>query len=228
MGWRFRRSIRLFPGVRLNFSRRGVSTTIGVRGASVNVGKTGTYVNLGLPGTGISYRQKLTPPTTHAPTVPPPPSVSAQPTPALAISTPASVPVPSQVPSHNAAARIWVGIGIAALILGALSIGGKGVNNAPPVTASSLTTVAPAVTGTSAAPVSDGSPQTNPPARPVVYVQATAVNIRSVPGMSASIVGTAKKGQIFHVFATNGDWVQVGGDITPQGWVHSALLGPMP
>ncbi|MGA7454711.1 MAG: DUF4236 domain-containing protein [Rhodoplanes sp.] len=61
MGWRFRRGVRLFPGVRLNFSAGGLSTTIGVRGASINVGKSGSYLNLGLPGTGISYREKLLP-----------------------------------------------------------------------------------------------------------------------------------------------------------------------
>lgn len=61
MGWGFRRSVSLFPGVRLNFSRGGISTTIGVRGASINIGKSGSYVNLGLAGTGLSYREKLTP-----------------------------------------------------------------------------------------------------------------------------------------------------------------------
>lgn len=59
MGLRFRRSVRLFPGVRLNFSTRGVSATIGPRGASVNIGPRGTYANIGLSGTGLSYRERL-------------------------------------------------------------------------------------------------------------------------------------------------------------------------
>ena len=59
MGFRFHRSIKLLPGVRINLSRRGVSTTIGMRGASVNVGPRGTYLNTGLPGTGISSRTRL-------------------------------------------------------------------------------------------------------------------------------------------------------------------------
>lgn len=61
MGFRFQRRLKLFPGVRLNFSRGGISTTIGVRGASVTLGGRGTYVNLGIPGTGLSYRQRITP-----------------------------------------------------------------------------------------------------------------------------------------------------------------------
>jgi hypothetical protein len=56
---RFRRRAKLFPGVYLNFSKSGISTTIGVRGASVNFTKDGTYLNTGIPGTGIYDRQKI-------------------------------------------------------------------------------------------------------------------------------------------------------------------------
>lgn len=59
MGWRFRRSIRLMPGVRLNFSKSGVSTSIGPRGATVNLGSRGTRATVGLPGTGVSYSALL-------------------------------------------------------------------------------------------------------------------------------------------------------------------------
>jgi hypothetical protein len=55
MGFRFRRSIKLLPEIRLNFGKRGVSTSIGVRGAHVTVGKTGIRTTVGLPGSGISY-----------------------------------------------------------------------------------------------------------------------------------------------------------------------------
>lgn len=59
MGFRFRKSVRLCKGVRLNFSGSGVSATIGGRGASVSVGKRGVYQNFSIPGTGISYRTKV-------------------------------------------------------------------------------------------------------------------------------------------------------------------------
>jgi hypothetical protein len=55
MGFRFRRSITILPGVRLNFGKRGISTSIGIRGAHVTVGKTGTRTTVGLPGSGLSY-----------------------------------------------------------------------------------------------------------------------------------------------------------------------------
>ena len=56
MGFRFRRSIRLAPGLRLHLSKRGSSLSVGTPGATVNFGQGGTRTTLGLPGTGISYR----------------------------------------------------------------------------------------------------------------------------------------------------------------------------
>jgi hypothetical protein len=55
MGLRFRRSTRIFPGVRINLGKRGVSTSIGVRGAHVTFGKIGIRTTVGIPGTGVSY-----------------------------------------------------------------------------------------------------------------------------------------------------------------------------
>lgn len=42
MGFRFRRSIKIFPGVRINLSKKGVSSiSIGRRGAAVNIRANG-------------------------------------------------------------------------------------------------------------------------------------------------------------------------------------------
>jgi hypothetical protein len=41
MGLKFRRRQKLFPGVYLNFSSKGISTTIGIKGFTVNLGKEG-------------------------------------------------------------------------------------------------------------------------------------------------------------------------------------------
>lgn len=59
MGLRFRKSIKLAPGVRMNFSGSGVSWTFGPRGASIGIGKRGTYLNSGIPGTGFYSRQRI-------------------------------------------------------------------------------------------------------------------------------------------------------------------------
>lgn len=59
MAFRFRNSIRLAPGIRLNLGKRGVSLSAGVKGASVTLGKNGLWGNVGAPGTGLSYRTRL-------------------------------------------------------------------------------------------------------------------------------------------------------------------------
>lgn len=59
MAWSYRKRVKIIPGVYLNLSKSGISTSIGVRGASVTLGKSGTYLNTGIPGTGIYKRQKI-------------------------------------------------------------------------------------------------------------------------------------------------------------------------
>lgn len=56
MGLNFRKSFKLAPGVRLNVSKKGISSvSIGGKGARVNVSKKGTRTTLSAPGTGLSY-----------------------------------------------------------------------------------------------------------------------------------------------------------------------------
>lgn len=63
MSLRFRKSIKLAPGIRWNISGSGSSWTIGPRGSSVSIGKRGTFLNTGIPGTGLSWRTRLSDPT---------------------------------------------------------------------------------------------------------------------------------------------------------------------
>ena len=59
MGLYWRRSTKILPGVRINWSKNGPSISMGPKGAKVNIGKRGTYVSGGIPGTGLYYRQKV-------------------------------------------------------------------------------------------------------------------------------------------------------------------------
>jgi hypothetical protein len=59
MGLRFHRVFSILPGLRINLSKSGVSTSVGPRGADVNIGRHGVTTNAGIPGTGISYRSKV-------------------------------------------------------------------------------------------------------------------------------------------------------------------------
>jgi hypothetical protein len=58
-GLRWRKSVSVLPGVKVNLSKGGVSASVGGKGATVNVGTRTQTVNLGIPGTGLSYRMPL-------------------------------------------------------------------------------------------------------------------------------------------------------------------------
>ncbi len=67
---RFRRRVRILPGLSLNFSKSGVSVSAGIPGLSITSGKRGVYLNAGIPGTGIYDRKRLdvpAPPPARAP-----------------------------------------------------------------------------------------------------------------------------------------------------------------
>lgn len=56
--FRFRKGVRILPGLRLNITKRGISSlSVGGKGISYNIGRKGTRATGGLPGTGLSYSQ---------------------------------------------------------------------------------------------------------------------------------------------------------------------------
>lgn len=56
MGFRFRRSVRIMPGFRVNVGKSGItSLSIGQRGITTNINAKGSKATFSLPGTGVSY-----------------------------------------------------------------------------------------------------------------------------------------------------------------------------
>lgn len=55
MVFRFKKSIKILPGFRLNFSKGGMSTSLGGNGVTLNFSKKGKRTTFGLPTTGISF-----------------------------------------------------------------------------------------------------------------------------------------------------------------------------
>ena len=57
---RFRKSMKVAKGVKLNLSKTGASFTLGTgKGLSFNVGNKGAYLNWSIPGTGVYDRVRL-------------------------------------------------------------------------------------------------------------------------------------------------------------------------
>jgi len=50
---RFRRSIRIAPGIPLNLGLHGAGLSVGPRALNVGMQRRGMYTNAGIPGTGI-------------------------------------------------------------------------------------------------------------------------------------------------------------------------------
>ena len=58
MSWRFRKRLKILPGIWVNLSKRGGSLSVGHRGATMNISPRGHQESVGLPGSGLSYRTK--------------------------------------------------------------------------------------------------------------------------------------------------------------------------
>ncbi|HDX9652520.1 TPA: DUF4236 domain-containing protein [Bacillus wiedmannii] len=60
MGFGFRKSFKIAPGVRVNASKRGVGMSVGTKGLRYSVHSSGrSQVTTGIPGTGVSYTKSL-------------------------------------------------------------------------------------------------------------------------------------------------------------------------
>lgn len=61
MGFRFRKSVKLFPGIRINLSKSGASLSVGGKGLTTNFSKRGVTTTVGIPGSGISFTSTTAP-----------------------------------------------------------------------------------------------------------------------------------------------------------------------
>ena len=58
MGFRFRKSFKIAPGVRVNVGKKSIGISAGVKGARVSVNSKGRVTKtVGIPGTGLSYQK---------------------------------------------------------------------------------------------------------------------------------------------------------------------------
>lgn len=191
MGYfRLFRRIKIAPGVTINVSKSGLSTSFGPKGAKVTVGKRGIRRTVGIPGTGMYYTSLSKP--------------------SLKSATPMSSADQTAAPSAIGGGwslRTWIGILIAVVILAALvgsSLGGNSAGPSPTVPPAALgvigqarpaTTQVPTVpTATSSAtsaaatakPTATPKPTTKPKSRPTAVPTSTKLAVR-VSSRTASV-----------------------------------------
>ncbi|TAK57137.1 DUF4236 domain-containing protein [Patescibacteria group bacterium] len=54
MAFRFHKSFKIIPGIKLNIGKKGLGVSTGIKGARVGINSKGTYSSVAIPGTGIS------------------------------------------------------------------------------------------------------------------------------------------------------------------------------
>lgn len=60
MGMKFRKSMKIAPGVKLNLGKKSVGVSIGGKHGGISMNsKTGTKARVSAPGTGLSYTTKI-------------------------------------------------------------------------------------------------------------------------------------------------------------------------
>lgn len=59
MGIRFRKTVKICKGIKINFSKSGASLSLGGRGHGMTFGGSGTRAHVGIPGTGLSYNTMI-------------------------------------------------------------------------------------------------------------------------------------------------------------------------
>lgn len=60
MGFRFRKSVKIAPGIRLNFGKKSASVSLGGKGARFTINNKGKKTaSFGIPGTGIYYTESV-------------------------------------------------------------------------------------------------------------------------------------------------------------------------
>lgn len=58
MSWRFRRRLKILPGLWISLSKKGGSLSVGGHGLTANISKKGVRETVGPPANGISYQTK--------------------------------------------------------------------------------------------------------------------------------------------------------------------------
>jgi hypothetical protein len=179
VGFRFRKSIKILPGVRLNLSKSGISTSLGGPGASINISPRGTRKTVGLPGSGMSYSTF----SSHQSSSNPPPGNT-------------------QASTRNKGCGCLALGGVLLLAISMCSQKPGGLSTDPASLSSQSSSEASSLSPNGGSGMVYGPDET-------VYVSSNTLNARATPSTSGRIVGKLHSGDELKVVDTEGDWLKV-------------------
>ena len=208
MGWRFRRSFRLAPGLRLNMGKSGfTSLSLGGRGTTLNLGKRGATSTVSLPGTGLSYQHRYKSPLPGQQTPPVPPA--------------------TRVSGMTTLVRTCV---VGAVVAGGyLALRSPTPSALPSIPMAAVTTpLVPTVVATASAAlvrpqvvvplaVPQAAVERAPliPTRQITTIQA---NVRASPSMSGPVVKTLMRDHVVQALQTENGWTRVAEPACAAEW----------
>ena len=225
MGFRFRRSVSLFPGMRINLSKSGPSVSLGGGGATLNLSKRGTRATFGIRGTGISYQVSSSSGARHKPIAQP-----------FANNVSGSgAQSPRRNPSPSVFVRAVIGCGILAFLVHLLvardpSKPDVAVSTILPANATVMHAPGAADPGQSGSSAdvpssTDGSAEASAASAATggsVTILRTA-NLRSGPGTQNAILRVGQRGETLTVITSIRGWVEVQ-DNNTTAWIAKSLV----
>ncbi|WP_108398901.1 DUF4236 domain-containing protein [Devosia submarina] len=202
MGFRFRRSFKIAPGVRLNLNSKSTSVRIGPKGFGYTISSNGKKrVTASIPGTGISYSEVASSAARARPTG-----------------------------GNHRRRSIWPVILVFLAVIAVIGIsnsdsgGSPRTSISPPATRAPIVDSPPQITPSIVAePSLAPAPKIQLPAAytppELRYVAASALNIRTAPNTSGNVIGTLPNGHQVSVLRRENGWLLVQSAPGTEGWI---------
>lgn len=187
MGWRFRKSFKILPGVKLNINKKSVGITFGGKGAHYTVNSKGKRTaSIGIPGTGLYYTESQT--------------KKPKASPASHTSNYGKYhyvePSPPNKKKNSGCGTALIFFICCAIFVGVVS----GFGRKDPVDNVAETSAVASVEST--------EDETESVEKRIMYTTAD-LNVRSGPGTSYEVISTLSKGTEITVIAENNGWAEI-------------------
>lgn len=204
MGFRFRRSFKIAPGVRLNLNSKSTSVRIGPKGLGYTISSNSKRrVTASIPGTGVSYSE---------------------------VSSPAARARAAEgTPKRG---NVWPTILVVIAVFIAIGLFNRGSDGSRRNSTSVSQPAAPApIVGTPtktsppmvAGPSGVATPTVQPPpvsALPEVrYVIASSLNIRTAPNANGDVIGKLQNGHQVSILRRENGWLLIQPASGTEGWI---------
>lgn len=212
MGFRFRRSFKIAPGVRLNLNSKSTSVRIGPKGLGYTISSKGKRrVNASVPGTGISYSAVQSSGTKERP-----------------------------IGGSQKNGSVWTAIvGVIALFVAiGLFNSGSDSSRSSGTDVSRPAAPAPVVGAPTKAPPMVARPpvltttavQPAPASAPSEfrYVTASSLNVRAAPDTTGVVIGRLQNGHQVSVLQRENGWLLIQPAPGAEGWISELYTSATP